>query len=91
MPKRDYMSQKKSSYMDLNTSVQKFVKRLNDLNFYQLYFPGENPKQFDQDEIIEILDQAKDHEWYKAIINANIDNFKMSYEESDSYFICLEN
>jgi hypothetical protein len=45
--------------MGLNTSVQQFVERLNDLNYYLLYFPEENPKQFDQDEIIEILDQSK--------------------------------
>jgi hypothetical protein len=47
--------------MGCNTSVQKFVERLNDLNryHYMLYFPEENPKQLDQDEIIEILDQAK--------------------------------
>jgi hypothetical protein len=45
--------------MGLNTSVQQFVERLNDLNRYLLYFPEENPNQFDQDEIIEILDQAK--------------------------------
>jgi hypothetical protein len=35
-----------------NTSVLKFVERLNDLNHYLLYFPEENPKQLDQDEII---------------------------------------
>jgi hypothetical protein len=45
--------------MGLNTSVQQFLKRLNDLNRYLLYFPEENPKQLDQYEIIEILDQAK--------------------------------
>jgi hypothetical protein len=45
----------------LNTSVQQVVEkqRLNDLNRYLLYFPEENPKQLDQDGIIEILDQAK--------------------------------
>jgi hypothetical protein len=43
-------------YMGLNLSVKQFVKRLNDLNRYRLYFPRENPKQLDQDEIIEILD-----------------------------------
>jgi hypothetical protein len=32
--------------------------QLNDLNSYLLYFPEENPKQLDQDVIIEILDQA---------------------------------
>jgi hypothetical protein len=45
--------------MGLNTSVQQFVERLNDLNRSPLYFPEENPKQLDQDEIIEILDQVK--------------------------------
>jgi hypothetical protein len=58
-----------------------------------LDFPEENPKQLDQDEIIEILDQAKawDPEWHEAMVNANIDIFEMSYEESDSYFKHLEN
>jgi hypothetical protein len=47
--------------MGLNTSLQQqFIVRLNDLNRYLLHFPEENPKQLDQDEIIEILDQAKD-------------------------------
>jgi hypothetical protein len=45
--------------MGLNTSVQRFVETLNDLNLYLFYFPEEIPKQLDQDEIIEILDQAK--------------------------------
>jgi hypothetical protein len=45
--------------MGLNTSEKKFVESLNDLNSYLLYFCEENPKQLDQDEIIEILDQAK--------------------------------
>jgi nitrogen-specific signal transduction histidine kinase len=43
--------------MGLNTLVQQFVERLNDLIRRLLYFPEENPKQLDQDEIIEILDQ----------------------------------
>jgi hypothetical protein len=79
--------------MGLNTSVQQFVERLNDLNRYLLYFPEENPKQLDQDEIIEILDQAKARypEWHEAMVNANIDIFEMSYEEYVSYFKHLEN
>jgi hypothetical protein len=65
--------------MGLNTSVHQFVERLNDLNRYLLYFPEENSKQ---------LDQAKsmDPEWHEAMVNANIDIFEMSYEESRSYF-----
>jgi hypothetical protein len=77
--------------MGLNTSVQQFVERLNELNRYLSYFPGENPKQVDQDKIIEILDQAKAPEWYELMVNANIDIFEMSYEESVSYFKRLEN
>jgi hypothetical protein len=34
------MRQQRGLYMGLNTSVQHFVERLNDLNHYQLYFPG---------------------------------------------------
>jgi hypothetical protein len=54
-----YMRQPRGLYMGLNTSVQLFVERLNDLNRYLLYFPEENPNKLDQDEIIETLDQAK--------------------------------
>jgi hypothetical protein len=63
---------------------------LNDLNRYLFYFPEENPKQLDQDEIIEILDQAKAPEWHEIMFNANIDIFEMTYEESVSYFKSLE-
>jgi hypothetical protein len=79
--------------MGLHKSIQQYVERLNDLNRYLLYFPGENPKQLDPDEIIEILDQAKalDPEWRESMVNANIDIFEMSYEESVSYFKRLEN
>jgi hypothetical protein len=85
------MSHPRGLYMGLNTYIQQFVERLNDLNRYLLYFPEDNPKQLDQDEIIEILDQAKAPEWYEAMVNANIDIFEMSYEESVSYFKRLEN
>jgi hypothetical protein len=76
----------------LNTSVQPFVERLNELNRYLLYFPEENPKQLDQDEIIEILNQTKawNPEWHEAMVNANIDIFEMTHEESVSYFKRLE-
>jgi hypothetical protein len=78
-------------YIGLNTSVKQFVERLNDLNRYLLYFPEENPKQLDQDEIIEILEQSKAPEWHEAMVNANIDIFEMSYEETVSSFEHLEN
>jgi hypothetical protein len=81
-----YMRQPRGLYLGLNTSVQQFVERFNDLNCYLLYFPEEKPKQLDQDEIIEILDQAKASEWHKVMVNANIDISEISYEESVSYF-----
>jgi hypothetical protein len=57
-----YMRQSRGLYVGLNTSLQQYVERLTDLNRYLLYFPEETPKQLDQDEIIGILDQAKDPE-----------------------------
>jgi hypothetical protein len=59
--KKYYIRQIGGLYMGLNVSIQQFVEtqRLNDFNCYLLHFPEQNPKQLDQDEIIEILDQAK--------------------------------
>jgi hypothetical protein len=87
------MRQPRGLYLGLNTSVQQLVERLTELNRYLLYFPEENPKQVDQDEIIETLDQAKavNPEWHEALVNANIDIFEMSYEESVSCIKRLEN
>jgi hypothetical protein len=73
-------------YMGCNNSVQQFVERLNDLNRYLHLFSEESPKQLDQDEIIEILDQAKAPGWHEAIVGASIHIFEMSYEESVAYF-----
>jgi hypothetical protein len=58
-----------------------------------MYFPEESSKQLDQDKIIEILDQAKarNPEWHEAMVNASIEIFEMSYEESVSFFKRLEN
>jgi hypothetical protein len=78
-------------FMGPTTTVQQFVKRLNDLNRYLLYFPEEHPSQLKQDEIIEIFDQAKAPEWHEAMVSANIDILKMNYEEAIAYFIRLEN
>jgi hypothetical protein len=63
-------------YMGLYMSVQEFVERLHDLNRYLLYFTEEIPKQLDQDEMIEILDQAKAPECHEAMVNAKIDILK---------------
>jgi hypothetical protein len=63
-------------FLGQNMSVQMFVERLNELNRYLLSFPEEHPKQLNQDEIIEILDQAKAPEWHAAMVAANIDIFQ---------------
>jgi hypothetical protein len=44
-----------------------------------------------QDEIIEILDQAKPSNWHEAMISANNNTFEMDYESAISNFIQLEN
>jgi hypothetical protein len=78
-------------YVGFNKSVQQFVERLNNLICYLMYFPEQNPKQLDQDEIIEILGQSKAPEWHESIVNAILNVFEMSHEESVSYFKRLEN
>jgi hypothetical protein len=55
-----------------------------------LYFPEDNPKQLDRNETFVILDQTKPPVWHNALVDANVDNFEIFYEESDSYFKCLE-
>jgi hypothetical protein len=47
----------------------------------------------DQDEIIDIFNEAKAwvSTWHELMVSANINIFEMSYEESVSYFNCLEN
>jgi hypothetical protein len=80
--------------MGLNTSVQQFVERLNDLSHYLLYLPEEIPKQLDQDEIIEILIKSRFgflSDMKQAVVNTIIDIFRKSYGESVSYFKRLEN
>jgi hypothetical protein len=78
-------------YMGLNTSVQQFVERFEWPQPFPVYYLEENPKQIDQDKIIEILDQVKVPEWNEVMFNANIDIFEMSHENSVSYFKRLEN
>jgi hypothetical protein len=70
-------------FLGQNVCVQMFVERLNR---YLRYFPEEQPKQLDQDEIIEILDWAKAPDWHAAMVVSNIDIFFMSNEESRFLF-----
>jgi hypothetical protein len=83
----------KRIYVGLNISVHHFSGILSDLNNYLLYFPEAHPKKLDQDEIIEILDQANTGfpEWHEVIANANIDILEISCEESVSYLKRLKN
>jgi hypothetical protein len=55
--------------MNLNTFFQQFVERLK----------GPQPLFF-----VEILDQAKAYnpEWHETMVNANIDIFEVSHDES---------
>jgi hypothetical protein len=50
IPKRAIQVQKyymrRGLYMGLNTSVQQFIERLNDLNRYLLYFPEKTPSSY---------------------------------------------
>jgi hypothetical protein len=50
-------------FLGRNVSVQIFVERLNELKRYLIYFPEENPKQLDQEEIIKTLDQSGMQPW----------------------------
>jgi hypothetical protein len=47
---------------------------LNHLNRYLFYFPEDHYKQLDQDQIIEILNQAKvwDSDYHESMVNAKI-------------------
>ena len=51
----------------------------------------EFPKQLDQGEVLEILDQAKAPEWHEVMLTANVDIFEMLFEESASYSKHLTN
>jgi hypothetical protein len=83
MPKGVIQVQKYYVRRDLNLgqnmSLQTFAEGLHELNKYLIYFPEEKPRQLDQDEIIEILDQAKAPEWHASMVADNIDTFSMTY------------
>jgi hypothetical protein len=56
-----------------------------------LFFPDECPTPSTQDEIIEIVDQAKLPNWHEATVSAKIYIFEMDYESAISYFVRLDN
>ena len=56
-----------------------------------MFSPEECSTPLTQDEIIEILDQAKPPNWPEAMISANIDIFEMDYKSAILYFIRLKN
>ena len=46
------------------------------------FFPEESPNHLEEDEIIEILDEAKAPKWHEVImVAAIIDIFQVTYEE----------
>jgi hypothetical protein len=77
--------------MEPNTSVKQFIERMNEMNRHLLNFPEEFLTQLDQDEIIEILDQAKSPDWFAPVVLENIVIIEMHYEEAASYFKGHEN
>lgn len=77
-----------------NNTVREFAARLRELNNYLPYFPKENgkppPESLSDDELIEILNQAKPEEWQAAILGANIEVFDFNFQQTIDYFEKLE-
>jgi hypothetical protein len=61
---------RKYHFMWPNITDQQFVECLNEMSRYLLHSTEEIPTQLDQDEIMEILDQAKFSEWHAAFFFA---------------------
>jgi hypothetical protein len=80
--------------MGLDASVQWLIKKhWNELRWKLLIVSEEYPKQLDQDKIIKITDQTKtwSYKWHEAMVNAIIDIFELTHEESMSDFEWLGN
>ena len=77
-------------------TVHEFGAHLQELNNYLLYFPREKstnaapPKKLKDEELVEILNQAKPHEWYVAMLGANIELYDMDWQTAVEYFEQLE-
>jgi hypothetical protein len=76
-----HMNNPRGLYKGLNTSVQKFWERFNDINCHLLYLPEEDPKQLEQDEFINFWIKLRLLSVMKQWLHANIKTFEMSYDE----------
>ena len=62
---------RRTLFLKPSINVQQYVEMLNDLNCY-LLFSDELTEQLDQNQVIEILYQAKSPEWHEAMMAANM-------------------
>ena len=71
-----------------------FATRLRELNNYLPYFPREEgkaePSKLSDDNLIQILNQAKPEEWQSVILGANIELYKFDFQGTVDYFEKLE-
>ena len=65
-------------------TVRNFAARLRELNHFLPYFPREEgkakPSKLSDDNLIQILNQAKPEEWQSVILGANIELYKFASE-----------
>ena len=76
-------------------SIREFANRLKLLNSYLPYFPPKNStagkvSKLDEDELVEIIIRAKPRTMAIAMMKANIDAYKLSWEELINYLERLE-
>ncbi|KAI2499093.1 hypothetical protein MHU86_15423 [Fragilaria crotonensis] len=75
-------------------TVRNFATRLRELNNYLPYFPREEgkaePSKLSDDDLIQILNQAKPEEWQAVILGANIELYKFDFQGTVDYFEKLE-
>ena len=66
-----------------NCTVCNLATRLRELNNYWPYFLGEEgkaePSKLSDDDLIQILNQAKPNEWQAVILGANIKFYKFDF------------
>jgi hypothetical protein len=75
-------------------TVRNFATRLRKFNFYSPYFPREEgkaePSKLSDDNLIQILNQAKPEEWQSVILGANIELYKFDFQGNVDFFEKLE-
>ena len=96
-PERAYQHQHNYmlQYLKLDSSqtVHEFTARLRELNSYLPYFPvktGITPSPFSKDKLSSILNHTKPAKWQVAMLTANINVYKMSWDQLVEYFERLE-